>query len=226
VANNLANANTTGFRAQIDTFRAVPVQGSGLATRTQVLDETAGTDFSEGPIRQTGRSLDVAISGPGWIAVQGTDGKEAYTRAGGLMVDQNGLLQTKEGLPILGDNGTITVPFYSTYLIGKDGTVSTLLPGAIPEVVSTLGRIKLVNPPPKSLTRSPDGLFRTAAGGSLEVDPTVSVVGGALEDSNVNTVEAMVNMINLSRSFDLNMSLLKNAETNADKANQILTVGP
>lgn len=225
VANNLANVDTTAFRAQIDSFRAVPVPGEGLATRTQVLNETIGTDFSEGAIRQTGRSLDVAVSGPGWIAVQGKDGIEAYTRAGELEVGQEGVLQTRGGLQIVGDNGPIVIPFYSNYVIGQDGTISTVQPGAVPEVATIIGRLKLVNPPSKNLTRSPDGLFRRNTGTTpLDADPSVTVVGGSLEDSNVNSVDAMVNMIDLGRQFDLNMSMLKNAEANADKANDILTV--
>jgi flagellar basal-body rod protein FlgF len=224
VANNLANASTTGFRAQVDSFRAVPVTGAGLATRTQVLDDTVTADFSAGSIQQTGRSLDVAVQGPGWITVQGLDGKEAYTRAGGLTVSSDGQLQTQTGLTILGDGGPISVPSDAALSIGKDGTVSALVAGVSPAVSNILGQLKLVNPDPKQMERGDDGLFRQRNGKSAEQDPNVVVLGGALEGSNVNVVEAMVRMISLGRQFDLHMNLLKNADNNASKASQLISL--
>lgn len=224
VSHNLANAATTGFRAQIDNFRAVPVEGKGLPTRTQVVDETAGADFSQGPIQQTGRSLDMAIQGSGWIAVQAADGSEAYTRAGSLKVTQNGLLQTQAGEQVMGDNGPISIPYDSPLMIGKDGTISSLVPGTTPAAMETVGRIKLVNPPVDTLKRGEDGLFRSNTGAPVEADPNVAVQGGALEQSNVNVVEAMVKMIALGRQFDMQMDMLKKAEDNASKASQIMNV--
>jgi flagellar basal-body rod protein FlgF len=224
VSHNLANAATTGFRAQIDSFRAVPVAGKGLSTRTQVVDETATADFSQGSIQQTGRSLDMAIQGSGWIAVQAADGSEAYTRAGSLKVTQNGLLQTQTGEQVLGDNGPISIPFDSPLMIGKDGTISSLTPGTTPATMDTIGRIKLVNPPTETLIRGEDGLFRSNTGGPVSADPSVMVQGGALEDSNVNVVDAMVKMISLGRQFDMQMDMLKKAEDNATKASQIMNL--
>ena len=224
VSHNMANVGSTGFRAQIDTFRAVPIEGKGLPTRTQVSDDTVGADFSEGTIRQTGRSLDVAIKGAGWIAVQGADGKEGYTRTGALKVTSNGILQSEGGLNVLGDSGPISIPFDTSLLVGKDGTISSLIPGSNPEAMAVLGRIKLVNPPPNTLKRGDDGLFHGSTGKPVAADPGVTLLGGALEDSNVNIVEAMVHMISLSRQFDMNMSLFKNVQENDTKASQILTL--
>jgi flagellar basal-body rod protein FlgF len=224
VSHNMANAATTGFRAQLDSFRAVPVEGKGLATRTQVVDETTGADYSQGAIAQTGRSLDMAIDGSGWIAVQGTDGKEAYTRSGSLKINQNGLLQTQAGELVLGDSGPLSIPYNSSLMIGKDGTISQETPGVIPVTMEVVGQIKLVNPPADTLKRGDDGLFRSKDGSPAVKDPAVNAQGGALEASNVNVVEAMVRMIGLGRQFEMNMTLLKNVESNATKASQIMNI--
>lgn len=222
-SNNLANATTTGFRAQLNSFRAVPVINDGLPTRAFVVDSTVGTDFSEGPVQQTGRALDVAVQGKGWLAVQMEDGSEAYTRQGSLKLSENGVLQTQRGMSVMGDGGPISIPPDVTVTIAKDGTVSAI--GTGPKASSSiLGRIKLVNPAEDTLTRGDDGLFRVANGDAAEVDAGVTVVGGALEGSNVNVVDAMVSMISLARQFEMNMSLLKNAESNAAKAGQILAL--
>ncbi|MES2077632.1 MAG: flagellar basal-body rod protein FlgF [Pseudomonadota bacterium] len=223
-ANNLANATTTGFRAQLDSFRAVPVVAEGLPTRTFVVDSTVGADLRAGPIQTTGRNLDVALRGEGWIAVQSADGSEAYTRNGSLRVNQNGLLETTSGQTLQGDGGPIAIPPESNVTIGGDGTVSVISTDTKPGPSNVLGRIKLVNPDGKSLVRGDDGLFRLKSGVAAENDPAVRLVDGALEGSNVNPVDAMVNMISLARSFETQMSLLKNAENNAAKASQILAL--
>mgnify|MGYP000306490633 CR=1 FL=1 len=224
-SHNLANATTTGFRAQLDSFRAVPVIGEGSPTRAFVVDSTVGTDFSPGPIQNTARDLDVAVQGKGWIAVEMEDGSEAYTRHGNLKLSEAGVLQTQSGLNILGEAGPISIPPDVTVTIAKDGTVSTIANGIKPGAVTIAGRIKLVNPPEETLTRIDNGLFKTKNGDPAEVDTDVSLVGGALEGSNVNVVDAMVNMITLARQFELNMSMLKNAESNAAKASQLLNLG-
>jgi flagellar basal-body rod protein FlgF len=222
-SHNLANAATTGFRAQLDSFRAVPVQGLGLPTRAFVVDASVGTDFSPGPIQQTGRDLDIAIQGQGWIAVQLEDGGEAYTRNGSFRLSENGLLQTQNGLNVAGDGGPISIPPDVKLSIGKDGTVGAIDP-AKPGIVTPLGRIKLVNPPEADLVRGGDGLFRLRDGGEAQADAGVALVDGALEGSNVNVVDSMVDMINLARQFELQMNMLKNAESNATKAGQILAL--
>lgn len=224
VSNNLANASTTGFRAQIDTFRAIPVQGSELLTRAFVVDSTTGNDFRAGPLQQTGRALDVALQGDGWFAVETADGSEAYTRHGSLKLSENGVLQTHNGLSVLGDGGPIGIPPDVTIAIARDGTVSAIPTGNDPTAVNVLGRIKLVNPPTDSLVRGDDGLFRLKDGSTADADVNVSLAGGALEGSNVNVVDAMVNMISLARQFEIQMKLLQHAQTNADKAAQLLAL--
>lgn len=224
-SHNLANVSTTGFRAQIDSFRAVQVEGGTLPTRAFVVNSTVGADFSSGPLQATGRDLDVAIKGKGWIALQMPDGSEAYTRNGALQMNENGLLTGTGGNAVAGDGGTITVPPDVTVAIGGDGTMSTIATGTKPGTPTVLGRLKLVNPPEADLVRGDDGLFRLKDGKAAPADPLVSVAGGSLEGSNVSPVDMMVNMISLARSFETQMSLLKNAENNATKATQILALG-
>lgn len=223
-ANNLANISTTGFRAQLDTFRAVPVQGDGMPTRAFVVDNTVGADFSAGALQATGRALDVAVKGKGWIAVQMPDGSESYTRNGAFEVSPNGLLQTANGLTIAGEGGPITIPPDTTVSVGADGTVATMSTTDTPSASTVLGRIKLVNPNEADLVRGDDGMFRLKDGSTAQADQAVTVVGGALEGSNVSAVESMVDMISLARSFETQMSLMKNAENNAAKAAQILAL--
>jgi flagellar basal-body rod protein FlgF len=224
VAHNLANVSTNGYRAAASAFRALPVEGEGLPTRTFVVDSTAGANFTQGPLQQTGRDLDVAVQGAGWIAVQSEAGGEAYTRNGSLQVSTNGMLQTRNGLNVLGDGGPISIPPDSGITIAKDGTVSVVSALPPPKSVNVVGRIKLVNPDERLLTRSDDGLFRLADGASAAADPNVALAAGALEGSNVNVVEAMISMINLARQFDLQMQLLTNAQKNATQASQILNI--
>lgn len=223
-SNNLANLSTTGFRAQLDTFRAVPVVSEGLPTRAFVVDNTVGADFTAGPLQVTGRDLDVALKGQGWIAVQMQDGTEAYTRNGSLQVSPNGILQTANGQTVMGEGGPIAVPPNTTVTIGKDGSVAALATDTRPAATTVVGRIKLVNPDQKQLVRGDDGLFRMNDGSSAQPDPAVTVTSGALEGSNVSAVDSMVNMISLARSLETQMSLLKNAENNAAKATQILAL--
>ncbi|NNM79844.1 MAG: flagellar basal-body rod protein FlgF [Gallionella sp.] len=224
VAENLANANTTGFRAELDTFRAVPIVGEGLATRTFVVDSTSGADFTPGVLHQTGRTFDVAVQGKGWLAVRTRDGKEAYTRNGNLQVSAGGVLQTGSGLNVVGESGPLTIPPGTDVTIAKDGTISTVPSGSQPASVVIVGRMKLVNPPDQQLDRGADGMFRLKTGKAASADAKVGIVSGSLEDSNVNPVEAMVNMISLSRKFDMQMKMLQTADTNAQQATQILNV--
>lgn len=223
VSQNLANTNTPGFRAAINTFRAVPLVGEGLATRSFVVDSTAGADFSEGVMETTGRPLDVAVNGQGWISLQTADGKEAYTRNGSLQVSPEGLLQSRSGLNVLGDAGPITLPPDAQISIAHDGTISTLpLPGQ-PASAVVVGRIKLTNPAQNMMERGEDGLFRTKDGNAAEADAGVSVRSGFLESSNVNAVEAMVNMISLARQFETQMKMLTTADNNARQASKIIS---
>lgn len=224
VTHNLSNVSTTGFRAQLDTFRAVPVVNAASPTRTFVVDSTVGTDFRAGPFQQTGRNLDVAIQGKGWLAVERADGTEGYTRAGSLKVNENGVLQTQSGLNVLGDGGPISIPPDVQITIAKDGTISSVETGSRPGQTIQVGRLKLVNPDEANLTRADDGFFVTKDGEDVEADANVSVVSGAVEGSNVNVVDAMVNMISLARQFELHMNMLKHAESNAAKATEFLAL--
>lgn len=224
VSQNLANTNTPGFRASIEAFRAVPLVGEGLATRTFVVNSTAGTDFTPGGMQPTGRELDVAIDGKGWIAVQDSKGNEAYTRNGSFQVLPSGILQTRSGLNVLSDGGPITLPPNAEVTIAKDGTISTVPSGNQKTGVVVVGRIKLTNPPENQLARGEDGLFRTANGLPADADAKVTVVSGNLESSNVNSVEAMVNMITLARQFDTQMKLIQIADSDAKQASTILNI--
>ncbi|MBL8423443.1 MAG: flagellar basal body rod protein FlgF [Candidatus Accumulibacter phosphatis] len=226
VAQNLANATTVGYRAMENRFRAVPILGSGLATRAFAVDASVANVFQEGPLTSTGRPLDVAVRGQGWIAVQGPDGREAYTRAGNLKADANGVLQTSSGLDVLGEGGPIALPPDNNIAIAADGTVSAiprLGAGAINNV-NVVGRIKLVNPPESDLVRGDDGLFRTRDGVPAVADETVTLAPEALEGSNVNSVDAMVRMISLARQFEMQIKMLQTADGNARAATQLLTM--
>lgn len=224
VSENLANTNTPGFRASLNTFRAVPLVGEGLPTRAFVVDSTAGSDFTPAAFQPTGRPLDVAVNGTGWIAVQGPDGKEAYTRNGSLQISPNGVLQTRTGMNVLGDGGPITIPPGDQLLFGKDGTLTIVPSGSQPNAISQVGRLKLVNPPPAQLERGGDGLFRMKDGSAAPADAKVEVVPGSLEGSNVNTVEMMVNMISLARKFDMQMKMLQSADNNAKQASSLMNI--
>jgi flagellar basal-body rod protein FlgF len=224
VSENLSNTNTPGFRATLSTFRAVPLVGEGLATRTFVVDSTAGADFTPAPFQPTGRSMDVAINGAGWLAVQGADGKEAYTRNGSFQISPNGVLQTRNGQNVMGESGLITIPPNTQITFAKDGTISTIPEGSQASAIVVVGRLKLVNPPPQQLERSGDGLFRLKDGSSAPADANTEVVAGNLEGSNVNTVEMMVNMISLARKFDMQMKMLQTADTNAKSASSIMNI--
>jgi flagellar basal-body rod protein FlgF len=223
VAHNLANVNSSGFRAQMNALRAVHLYGEGMPTRSYVVDSTVGTDFRPGPIQQTGRELDVAIMGRGFLAVQLPDGSEGYTRAGGLSIGAGGMLETPQGYPVLGDGGPIAIPPDVSVSIAKDGTVSTT-PTSGRAAVNVLGRLKLVNPADTELMRGNDGMFRMAAGGSAPLDGTVVLASSAIEGSNVNAVEQMIDMISHARAFETHMKLLQSADQNDRQANQLLSL--
>ena len=223
-ANNLANASTVGFKAQEHRFRAVPVVGEGMPTRAFVVDASVSDVLAEGPLMFTGNNLDVAVQGRGWIALQMPDGSEAYTRAGGLQVDVTGLLQTKGGNNVAGDGGPINIPPDNNIEIAPDGTVSVIATFGTPNNVNALGRIKLVNPPEDQLVRGADGLFRLRDGQPAPVDENVRLAPGTLEGSNVNVTDAMVNLISLSRQFEMQIKMLTTADTNAQRADQLLSL--
>lgn len=222
---NLANASTTGFRADMSAFQTRAVAGSGHASRAYATNSTTGWDPTQGALLSTGRELDVGINGPGWIAVLGQDGREAYTRAGDLRVDPNGMLLTGAGHQVMGEGGPISVPPNTSLTIGGDGTISVIPLGQGPETTAMVGRIKLVNPPDAAMVRGEDGLFRSGTGADLPADASVRLSVGSLETSNVNTADAMVNMIELARRFDLQVKAMRTAEENAATSAQLLRGG-
>ncbi|MFO1413556.1 MAG: flagellar basal-body rod protein FlgF [Burkholderiales bacterium] len=226
VAHNLANAGTPGYKADTTAFRVAPVVGPGLSTRAYAVTSTPGANHAAGSIQKTGRELDVAIQGDGFFAVQTPDGNEAYTRNGSFQVSPDGMLTTSSGLTVVGDGGPISVPPDSNLTIAKDGTVSLTTYGQSAANVTTLGRLKLVNPDKANLVKGQDGLFRLSGGGDAEADENVTLVSGSLEESNVSAVSTMIDMIQLARQFDLSMRLLQDADADAQRANQLLSINP
>ncbi len=221
---NLANVSTTGFRADLAAFQSRAVDGTGYASRVYATNGTVGWDKTSGALLSTGRDLDIAVNGQGWIAVQGPDGKEAFTRAGNLQVDATGNLLTATGEPVLGDGGPINIPPYSSIFFARDGSISIVAQGQAPDTTATVDRIKLVNPADADIQRSDDGLFRMKNGSTAELDANVQISSGTLESSNVNTAEAMVNMIELSRQFEMQVKAIRTAEENAAAASQLMKV--
>ena len=221
-SNNIANISTPGFRADYAQFRSMPVYGAGYPTRVFAMTENSGSDFNLGSVNATGNKLDIAINGDGWIAVQTPDGKEAYTRAGNLRITQEGTLLSGNGFPVLGDGGPIVLPPVNRLEIGEDGTISVAALGEEGNVLSIADRIKLVNPPNRDLQKGLDGLMHLKNGDELPADANVKVVSGMLESSNVNMAEALVNMIDLSRQFEMQVRVMRDAEKNADASRELL----
>jgi len=224
-SNNLANANTTGFQADLAGFDARYLLGPGLDSRTYSQAEDSGVSFEKGSIESTGRDLDVAVNGDGWIAVQAPDGSEAYTRAGDLQVNVNGQLLTGAGYPVLGDSGPLVVPEYSKLEFGTDGTISVLPVGQQATSLAEAGRIKLVSPDPQQLVKGEDGLLRMSDGSAAPASTQVTLTSGALESSNVNSVEALVNMIDLSRQYDTAVQVMKSADEMDQQSAKMMVLG-
>ena len=221
-ANNLANLNTTGFKATLDHFQAKPVYGPGNPDRVYTLDTEDGANFAQGAVLSTGRELDVAINGDGWFAVQSPDGSEAYSRRGDFRTDPSGLLLNGANQIVLGDGGPITVPQFESLVIGRDGTISVRAAGQSANTLVAIDRLRLVNPPNTNLQRGEDGLFRTRDGLPAQADASVSVTGGALEGSNVNAVDAMVRMMEYARHYESQVKLMNLASENDAASAQLM----
>lgn len=223
VSNNLANANTYGFRADMARFSESAVPGPGMPTRVDSIASGMGFDHSTGTLVETSRPLDVAVDGTGWIAVQAADGTEAYTRSGAINVDALGLLRTRMGdLLVLGDNGPIAIPPFTEIMVGGDGTISVVPQGQGPQTMAQAGRLKLVNPERSDLLKRPDGLVQLPDGEVAAADATVKVVSGFLETSNVNLGKSMIDMIELSRRFEIEVRMMRLADENASRAAELL----
>lgn len=224
VANNLANVNTNGFRGSFAEFRALPVYGGVLPSNVYVAPDEPVADLRTGAINATGRALDVAIKGSGWLAVQAPDGGIAYTRNGQLQISSSGLLTTSDGHPVLGqDRLPITLPVLQEIQIGKDGTVAGIPAGGTSSASVVFNRLLLVDPPAKAVQRGDDGLFRVS-GEAPEPDARVQLEAGALEGSNVNAVSTLIQMIENSRAFEVQTKLMHTVDQNAQAASQLLVV--
>ncbi len=222
-ANNLANANTTGFRADFEQARSQGVYyGDGLPTRAYSQTERPATDFSLGSMQETGRKLDLAIEGEGFFVVQAADGTEALTRAGNLQIDANGVLHTGNGLPLLGDGGVITLPPLEHIEIAKDGSITVQIQGQGPEALANINRLRLVNPGVQGLEKGEDGLFRLREAGEFVDDPTVTVESGVLETSNVNVIDEFTNILALARQYETQIKMMSTIEENADASTRLL----
>ncbi|NYT61970.1 flagellar basal-body rod protein FlgF [Alcaligenaceae bacterium] len=224
ISNNMANVGTTGFREQMAIYRSVPVVGQpGMPTRVSTVTATPGSNFQQGIMAETGHALDVAITGDGWFSVQTPQG-EAYTRAGELAVNQQNILVTQQGLPVLSNGGApVEIPERGSVTFSGDGQISALGAGDNPNDIQLIGQLKLVNPPAGEMLRGDDGLFRIAGGGAAQADPQVRMISGFVEKSNVNPAEAMVGMIANARRFEMQMKVIQDASANAERANSILS---
>lgn len=223
-ANNLANVSTSGFRRDFEQARSMPLFGETYPARVFAMSERPATDFRAGSLQETGRDLDVAVGGKGWIAVQAPDGSEAYVRTASLNIDALGVLRTGNGLPVMGNAGPIAVPPEQKVEIGQDGTISIRALGENPNVLAEVDRIKLVNPDPKSMEKGTDGLIRVKGQPEVEADATVQVTSGFLEASNVNAVEEMTAILSLSRQFELSVKMMRTAEDNSSAMARVLQI--
>ncbi len=219
---NLANANTIGFQADLANFRTQMLNGPGHESRAFATTEDVGVSFEKGSMQSTGRTLDVAVNGNGWITVQAPDGTEAYTRAGNMRVNINGQLVTGADHPVLGETGPIVIPEYEKLEIGLDGTISVRPIGQQASTLAEVGRIKMVSPAQDDLVKGSDGLLRTRDKVPAEASTDVTLVSGALESGNVNSVEAMVNMINLARQFEVSVKIMQTAQEMDERTTQLM----
>lgn len=226
INHNLANANTIGFRQDIADFRSMPAFADhGLPTRVYAMAERAGVDLNHGKLMTTGRELDIAVQGEGWIAIQAPDGREAYTRAGDLQRESNGMLVTAAGHPVLGNGGPVFIPPAEKIQIGEDGTLSIRPLGEDPVNLLEVDRIRLVKPAEDNpLYKDEAGFMRTVNGEPVPPDAAVRILSGALESSNVNPAEALVSMIESARRFEMQIKMMSTAEDNDKATNQLLNL--
>jgi flagellar basal-body rod protein FlgF len=224
-ANNLANSQTTGFKAQLEQARAMPSYGDGLPSRVFSMTESPSNNYDDGAMIQTDRTLDLAIQGNGWFAVQDAQGNEAYTRAGSMQLSAEGLLEDAHGNIVIGDAGPIALPIpLDNINIADDGTISLRPLGAPETVLEEVGRLKLVNPDYKQMERGVDGLFRQKDGAIADADDVVRVGSGMLEGSNVNAIEEMVSMITLQRHYEMQVKMMKKADELSMRGNMLMRI--
>jgi flagellar basal-body rod protein FlgF len=222
VAHNIANASTTGFREVRRSVDSEGIPGPGLDTRINPVSRPDSWNPTTGTMMQTGRDLDIAVQGEGWIAVQNADGTEGYTRAGNLRINAAGLLETATGQLVKGSGGPISIPPFNQLYLGNDGQISIVPQGQTPEALAVVDRIKLVRPDPAAMVQAGNGLFRMADGSEAAPDATVSIASGQLESSNVNATAALVEMIELSRSYEMQVRLMHTADENDAAASRLI----
>ena len=219
---NMANVNTTGFLADLNAFRSMQAFGPGYESRFYSMTERPGVDFTAGFVNHTGRDLDIAVEDNGFIAVMSNDGTEAYTRAGDLRIDTGGQLVTGAGLPVMGNGGPIAIPPADKITIGGDGTISIVPVGQTANALVVVDRIKLVSADEQELTKAADGLVRHKDGIDLQANASLRVISGALQSSNVNVVDSLVNMISLARHYEAQVKLMKTADEMSSQTDRLL----
>lgn len=212
IANNLANANTIGFRQEIANASSQYVDGQTFKSRVQQAEQVISADMNKGAVTQTGNMLDVAMNGEAMLAVQADDGSEAYTRRGDLKLSDSGLLTTGDGKPVLGEGGPITLPAYDSLNIAQDGSIWIVPQGGEASQPQRIDALKLVNPTGSTIAKGLDGLFREVNGGVAAQDPLATVTSGALEGSNVNATQSLVQMIEASRSWETQIKMINTAK--------------
>lgn len=225
VSNNIANISTTGFKADLHAYSAKPVEGEGLATRVNAEVDFQGWSKRSGAIIATGGKLDVAVLGQGWLAVQTEDGGEAYTRAGDMRVGPGGALETGRGHVVLGNGGPITIPPYQQITVGDDGVISVVPQGQKGNIQVQVDRLRLVNPAGEQMLKGEDGLMRLASGATADTDASVKVSSGHLESSNVNPAQALAEMIEISRHYEMQLKVVKAAEEAEQSSSALLRLG-
>ena len=225
-ANNLANVNTTGFKKDFAQARSMPVFGEHHPTRAYAMAERPGTDLSAGALMQTGRKMDVAIEGEGWLAIQNNLGEEVFTRSGSLQIDVNGLVRLASGEMVLGNGGPVALPPFDNVQVGADGTVSIVPVGGPPDQLVEVDRLKLVNPPREALEKGLDGFIHRKADQAIDgeepADAALRVASGFLESSNVNAVEEMISNLQLSRQYEMQVKVMSTANENSEAAARLL----
>lgn len=212
IANNLANANTVGFRAEIANAETRWIKGDTFDTRAQASEQVIAADMAQGAVTQTGNALDVALNGDALLAVQGADGSEAYTRRGDLKISDSGLVTTGDGMPVLGEGGPITLPQLDSVSIAQDGSIWGVPQGGDAANPQRIDALKLVNATGSGIAKGTDGLFREVNGGALPQDPLATVTSGSIEGSNVNPTSALIQMIEASRAFETQVKLIDTAK--------------
>ena len=211
-ANNLANAGTTGFRADVTASQTTFLQAGGQVFSARASQQVVNADMSAGTITSTGRDLDIALAGDAMLTVQAQNGDEAYTRRGDLQLTDSGLVTNGEGYPVLAEGGPLTLPAADSVRIDNDGVVWVVPRGGDPDNPTQVDRLRLVNPTGSEIAKGLDGLFRVRGGGALPQDPEARLIPRSLEGSNVNTTQALIDMIEASRAWDTQINLMQSAK--------------